>query len=222
MEGRSNRDRRAESRQATDVLDRLGGRLQYLTRSIDACVCEPCHRRHARLLAKPTGQRPSRHVRPRRERAEVERKCKVFEHPIAKGAELIAARVWHEPFDELRLPSLTLWRSHETAGSCVGSCGAEVAPNDVEGQVDPCGHTSRREDVAVVDEEAVGQHVDPGGAALKLRGPPPGGRGPTGVEDTPRRGGKRGGTDRYPTGAPGGGPPDGARDRAPGRGAGGP
>src|SRR2546425_13172902 len=173
MEGRSNRDRRAESRQATDVLDRLGGRLQYLTRSIDACVCEPCHRRHARLLAKPTGQRPSRHVRPRRERAEVERKCKGFEHPIAEGAELVAARVWHEPFDELRLPSLTLWRSHEAAGSCVGSCGAEVAPNEVEGQVDSCGHTSRREDVAIVDEEAGGRHGGPGGGALGLSGPPP-------------------------------------------------
>src|SRR6266849_1954689 len=134
MEGRSNRDRRAESRQATDVLDRLGGRLQYLARSIDACVCEPCHRRHARLLSKPTAQCPSRRVCPRRERAKVERKCKVFEHPIAKGAELVAARVWHEPFDELRLPSSTLWRSHEAAGSCVGSRGAEVAPDDVEGR----------------------------------------------------------------------------------------
>src|SRR5690348_17005188 len=100
MEGRSNRDRRAESRKATDVLDRLGGRLQYLARSIDARVREPCHRRHARLLAKPSGQRPSRHVRPRRERAEVEGKSEVFEHPIAKRAELVAARVWHEPFDE--------------------------------------------------------------------------------------------------------------------------
>src|SRR2546426_10318239 len=195
MEGRSNRDRRAESRQATDVLDRLGGRLQYLTRSIDACVCEPCHRRHARLLAKPTGQRPSRHVRPRRERAEVEGKCKVLEHPIAKGAELVAARVWHEPFDELRLPSLTLWRSHETAGSWVGSCGAEVAPNEVEGQVDPCGHTSRREDVAVVDEEAVRQHAEPGGAGLQLSGPPPVGRGGTGGGEATPGGGNNGGAD---------------------------
>src|SRR5438552_9375243 len=150
MAGRSNRGRRAEPRQGTDVLARLGGRLQYLARSIDACVCEPCHRRNARLLAKPTAQRPSRHVRPRRERAEVERKCKVFEHPIAKGAELIAARVWHEPFDELRLSSLTLWRSHEAAGSCVGSCGSEVAPDEVEGQVDACGHTSRRAGVDIV------------------------------------------------------------------------
>src|SRR5229473_1631742 len=186
MEGCPNRDRRAESCQATDV-----------------CVCKPCHRRSARLLAKPTAQRPSRHVCPRRERDEVERKCKVFQHPIAKGAELVAARVWHEPFDELRLPSLTLWRSHEAAGSCVGSCGAEVAPNEVEGQVDSCGHTSRREDVAIVDEEAVGQHVDPGVAALKLRGPPPVGRGRTVVEDTSRGEGKRGGTDRYQSGAPG-------------------
>src|SRR3989442_85945 len=72
MEGRSNRDRRAESRQAPDVLDRLGGRLQYLARSVDACVCEPGHRRHARLLAKPTAQRPSSPVCRRGERAEVE------------------------------------------------------------------------------------------------------------------------------------------------------
>src|SRR6266516_1896252 len=203
MEGRSNRDRRAESRQATDVLDRLGGRLQYLARSIDACVCEPCNRRHARLLAKPTAQRPSRHVCPRRERAEVERKCKVFEHPVAKGAELIAARVWHEPFDELRLPSLTLWRSHEAAGSCVGSCGSEVAPDEVEAQVDTRGYASRGEDVAVVDEEAVGQHVDLGVAVLELRGPPPVGGGGTVVEDTSRGEGKGGGADRYQSGAPG-------------------
>src|SRR6266704_5738043 len=203
MEGRSNGDRRAESRQTTDVLDRLGGRLQYLARSIDAGVCEPCHRRHARLLAKPTAQRPSRHVCPRRERAKVERKCKVFEHPIAKGAELVAARVWHEPVDELRLPSSTLWRRHEAAGSCVGSRGAEVAPDEVEGQVDPCGHTSRREDVAVVDEEAVGQHVDPGVAVLELSGPPPVGGGGTVVEDTRRGEGKGGGADRYESGAPG-------------------
>ena len=52
---------------------------------------------------------------PGRERAEVEGKCEVFEHPIAKRAELVAAGVWREPFDELRLPSLTLWRSHEAA-----------------------------------------------------------------------------------------------------------
>src|SRR3989454_8375071 len=172
MEGRSNRYRLAEPRQATDVLDRLGGRFQYLARSIDACVCEPCHRRNARLLAKPTAQRPSRHVCPRRERAEVERKCKVFEHPIAKGAELIAASVWHEPFDELRLPSLTLWRSHEAAGSCVGSCGSEVAPDEVEGQGDPCGHTSRREDGALVDEEAGGARHQAGRRGARARRPP--------------------------------------------------
>src|SRR2546426_9471034 len=158
MEGRSNRHRRAESRQAADVLDRLGSRLQDLARSIDAGVCEPCHGRHARLLTKPAAQRPSRHMCPGRERAEVERNRKVFEHPIAKGAELVAARVWHEPFDELRLPSLTLWRSHEAAGPRVGGCGAEVAPDEVEAQVDTSGYASRREDVAVVDEEAGGEN----------------------------------------------------------------
>src|SRR5206468_6142155 len=171
MEGRSNRHRRAESRQAADVLDRLGGRLQDLARSIDACVCEPCHRRHARLLTKPTAQRSSRDVCPRRERAEVERKCKVFQHPIAKGAELVAARVWHEPLDELRLPSLTLWRSHEAAGPRVCSRGAEVAPDEVETQVDTRGYASRREDVVVVDEEAVGQDGDLGVSSLELTGP---------------------------------------------------
>src|SRR5437899_12156226 len=203
MEGRSNRHGRAESRQAADVLDRLRSRLQDLARSIDACACEPCHRRHARLLTEPTAQRPSRHMCPGRERAEVERNCKVFEHPIAKGAELVAARVWHEPFDELRLPPLTLWRSHEAAGPCVGSCGAEVTPDEVEAQVDTRGYTSRREDVAVVDEEAVGQHVDLGVAVLELSGPPPVGGGGTVVEDTSRGEGKSGSADRYQSGASG-------------------
>src|SRR6266581_8080341 len=202
MEGGSNRHRRAESRQAADVLDRLGSRLQDLARSIDACVSEPCHRRHARLLTKPTAQRPSRHMCPGRESAEVERKCKVLEHPVAKGAELVAARVWHEPFDELRLPSLTLWRSHEATGPCVGCCGAEVAPDQVEAQVDTSGYASRREDVAVVDEEAVGQHVDLGVAVLELSGPPPVGGGGTVVEDTSRGEGESAGADRYQSGAP--------------------
>src|SRR5229473_3828773 len=202
MEGGPNRDRRAESCQATDVLDRLGGRLQYLARSIDACVCKPCHRRSARLLAKPTAQRPSRHVCPRRERDEVERKCKVFQHPIAKGAELVAARVWHEPFDELGLPSLTLWRSHEAAGPCVGSFGAEVTPDEVEAQVDTRGYASRREDVVVIDEEAVGQYVDLGIAGLELSGPPPMGGGGAVVEHTSRGERKSGGADRYQSGAP--------------------
>ena len=156
MEGRSHRGRRAESREAADVLHRLGGRLQYLARSIDARVSEPCHRRHAGLFTKSTAQCSSGHVCPRRERAEVEWKCKVFEHPVAKGAELVAARVWHEPLDELRLRSLTLWRSHEAAGPCVGSCGAEVAPDEMEAQVDASGYASRREDVAVVNTSILG------------------------------------------------------------------
>ena len=203
MKGRSNRDRRAESRQAADVLDRLGSRLQDLARSIDACVSEPCHRRQARLFTKPTAQRSSRHVCPRRERAEVEREGEVFEHPIAKGAELVAARVRHEPLDELRLPSLTLWRSHEAAGPCVGGRGAEVAPDEVEGQVDTSGHASRGEDVAVVDEEAIGQHIDLGVAVLELTGPSPVGGSGTVVKDTSRGEGKGGGADRYQSGAPG-------------------
>src|SRR3989442_6690711 len=124
---------------------------------------------------------------PRRERAEVERKRKVFEHPIAKGAELLAVRVWHQPFDELRLPSLTLWRSHEAAGPCVGGCGAEVAPDEVEAQVDTRGYASRREDVVVVDEEAAGADVDLWGAAVELTCPPPIGGRRTLVQDNSRR-----------------------------------
>ena len=62
---------------------------------------------------------------------------------------------------------------------------------------------SRREDVAVVDEEAVGQHVDLGVAVLELSGPPPVGGGGTVVEDTSRGERKSGGADRYQSGAPG-------------------
>src|SRR5437773_8004907 len=67
MEGRSDRRRRAEAREAADVLDRLRGCLQYLARSIDTCVCEPGHRRHPGLFTESTGQRSSSHVRALRE-----------------------------------------------------------------------------------------------------------------------------------------------------------
>jgi len=73
----------------------------------------------------------------------------------------------------------------------------------MEAQVDTSGYASRREDVAVVDEEAVGQHVDLGVAVLELSGPPPVGGGGTVVEDTSRGEGKSGGADRYQSGAPG-------------------
>ena len=138
----------------------------------------------------------------RGKRAEVERKGKVLEHPIAKGAELVAPRVRPQPFDELRLPSLTLWRSHEAAGPCVSSCRAEVAPDQVEAQVDTSSYASRRKDVAIVDEEAVRQHVDLGIAVLELSGTPPVRGGGTVVEDTGRGEGKSGGADRYQSGAP--------------------
>ena len=56
----------------------------------------------------------------------------------------------------------------------------------MEAQVDTSGYASRREDVAVVDEEAVGQYVDLGVAVLELSGPPPVGGGGTVVEDASR------------------------------------
>ena len=88
--------------------------------SLDRCV---------HLRAMPSETSPSPHetaVNIRREcvlaheRVEVEGKWKAFEHPIAKGAELVPAGVWHEPFDVLRLPSL-MWRSRWAAGSYVQS-----------------------------------------------------------------------------------------------------
>ena len=56
VEGRSNRGRGPEPGQAAKALDWLGGRLQYLARSIDACIGEPSHRRHSGLLTEPTGE----------------------------------------------------------------------------------------------------------------------------------------------------------------------
>src|SRR5258706_14662278 len=96
-----------------------GQALQYLARSIDACVSEPCHRRHAGLFTKSTAQCSSRHVGPRRKRPEVEWKCKVFEQPVAKGAEWVGARAGPEPVDDLRFASRTARRSSKAAGPVV-------------------------------------------------------------------------------------------------------
>jgi hypothetical protein len=110
MEGRSNRCRRAQAREAADVLDRLGGRLQQHACSVDPRIGEPGHRSDPGLLAEPTSERASRQGCAPRERVEVERKGKVLQHPVAKRPELIAGDLGAQPFDELRLSSLTLWR----------------------------------------------------------------------------------------------------------------
>jgi hypothetical protein len=101
------------------------------------------------------------------------RECEVFQHPVAKWAELVAGRLRDQPFDELRLPSLSLWRSYERTGPGVGGCSAVVAPDQMKAQVDPRRYAGRCQDVAVVNKQAVRQHLDLGVAALQLIGPSP-------------------------------------------------
>src|SRR2546426_9945496 len=100
-------------------------------------------------------------------------KCEVLQHPVAKWAQPVAARFRAQPFDELCLPSLPLWRSHECTCPGVGSRSAVVAPDEVEAQVDPRRDAGRGQDVAVVNEQAVWQHLDLGGAAVQLISPSP-------------------------------------------------
>src|SRR6478672_11638869 len=100
-------------------------------------------------------------------------KCEVLEHPVAKWAQLVAARFRAQPFDELCLPSLPLWRSDECTCPGVGGRGAVVTSDEMQAQVDPGRDAGGGQNVAVVDEQAVGQHLDLGVAALQLIGPSP-------------------------------------------------
>src|SRR2546423_10770645 len=90
---------------------------------------------------------------------EVKRKRKVFQHPVPKRRELVAARVGSQPLDELSLTPLTLRRSDERTSPCVRSRRAVVATNEMEAQVDARRHARSRKDVAVVDEQAAGEHL---------------------------------------------------------------
>src|SRR6266496_6145209 len=98
---------------------------------LDPRIGEPGHRSDPGLLAEPTSERASRHVCAPRERVEVERKGKVLQHPVAKRRELIASDLGVQPFDELRLSSLTLWRRDEDPCRRVGRGGAVVASDEV-------------------------------------------------------------------------------------------
>src|SRR6476620_47855 len=110
-------------------------------------------------------------------------KCAVLQHPVAKWAQLVAARFRAQPFDELCLPSLPLWRSDECTCPGVGGRSAVVAPDEVEAQGDPGRDAGRGQDVAVVNKQAVRQHLDLGVAALQLIGPSPVGCRETSVEE---------------------------------------
>jgi hypothetical protein len=92
MKGRADGRGSAESCQAADVLHWFSSDLQQHTSAVDACIGEPRHGRHSGLFAKPAGERSSRHMCVLGESVEVERECQVFEHPVAKRSELVAAR----------------------------------------------------------------------------------------------------------------------------------
>ena len=67
----------------------------------------------------------------------------------------------------------------------------------MQAQVNPCGHARGRENVAVVDEEAVRQHVDLRMAALQLISQPPVGCGASSVEQPSCGERERAGADRH-------------------------
>ena len=159
-------DAGAPGREAADVLDRLGGCLQQHACSVDPRIGKPGHR------ATPVSSR-NRRVSVRRdmcarptERVEVESGRRVLQHPVAKRPELIADDLGAQPFDELRLSSLTLWQRGQDPCRRVGRGGAVVASDEVG--TDQCRSSCprRSEDVAVVDEQTVGQHLDQGVATL--------------------------------------------------------
>ena len=90
-----------------------------------------------------------------------------------------------------------------TSAACpaVGSGCAVVTPDDVETQIDPGRDPGGREDIAVIDEQAVRNDIHVGVAALQIVGQSPVRRGGAPVEDS--GGGKREGSraDRYEAGA---------------------
>jgi hypothetical protein len=84
------------------------------------------------------------------------RKCDVFEHPVAKWTKFVAACLGTQLFDELSLASLSPRWSYECTCPGVRGCGSVVAADQMEAQVDPRCDAGRCQDVAVVDEQAVG------------------------------------------------------------------
>jgi hypothetical protein len=89
------------------------------------------------------------------EGVKVMRTCEVFEHPVAKWTEFVAACLGPQLFDVLSLASLSPRWSYERTCPGVGGCRAMVAADQMEAQVDPRCDAGRCEDVTVVDEQAV-------------------------------------------------------------------
>ena len=132
------------------------------------------------------------------EHVEVERKREILPHPLAKRIKLVAVLFGpHQPLDVLGLSAMALWWCDQVAGACVGRGRAVVTADQMEAQIDASCDTGGREKVAVVDEEAVRQHLDLGEAALQLVGPSPMRRRATSVEDASRGEGESSRADRY-------------------------
>ena len=149
-------------------LDREVGRLEQALRAADARAGDPARRRRADLLAKPPAQRPGAHggvpcdhgqrqilaeilLEPREERTD---------RRVVNGRRLVD--------DELRLAAGALERHHRGARHCRRRLGAEVAPHQVEAQIEACRGARGRQHLAVVDVQHVGVDVDRRVAARQL------------------------------------------------------
>src|SRR5207248_10509983 len=93
--------------------------------------------------------------------------------------------------------AMPLWCCDQVSAACIGRCRAVVTSDQMEAQIDASCDTGRRQKVAVVDEEAVRQHLNLGEAALQLVGPSPMRRRATSVEDASQGEGERSRADRY-------------------------
>src|SRR5262249_40902480 len=107
----------------------------------------------------------------------------------------------YDALDELRLPTITPRRYDAMPGGSVGDLATEVAPDQMQTEVDPGRETGRREDVAVVDEEPVLVELHLRVDAAEQVGPLPVGGRRSVVEQPGRAEHERARTDRRDPGA---------------------
>ncbi|KEF16086.1 hypothetical protein DF18_34350 [Streptomyces rimosus] len=142
--------RRAQAAEFTDLLDRQVRRLQQALGARQALVEKPLQRGRAGGGLEPPVERPGAERGPLRQVLDGQRPVQVRAGPGQDRGQPLVVGGGHGQVDELGLAAGPVGGYDHTAGELVGDVRAQVAPHQVEAEVEPRGEPGAGEHVAVV------------------------------------------------------------------------
>src|SRR5690606_15902785 len=154
------RRRGAEAASSGDFLDRKIGRFEKLACTGDARVDQPIRGCLAGGFLEATNEVARAHRGKRSHRIDRERFVQSLGQVDYQISEAPVPIRQHWTLDELRLTAVSVRRDHQSARDLVRDCGAEIAANEMQAQIQSSGATGGRQNASGVHVQYVRIDVD--------------------------------------------------------------